>query len=118
MQFILTEGSIKAEKIVFDAEDIQKNKGIAAVANIPILFWLPLVAAKDSPFAKFYANQGLLFLLAGIAVSIINVIPLLGQIVYIIAGIALFVFLIMNIVAAANGEAKEAPIFGSIKILN
>lgn len=105
-------------KLVFDAEDIQRNKGIAAVANIPILFWLPFVAAQDSPYAKFYANQGLLFLLVGIALSVLNIIPFLGQIINVVCGIALFVFIIMNMVAAANGEAKEAPIFGSIKILS
>ena len=107
-----------AEKLVFDAEDIERNKGDAAVANIPILFWLPLVAAQDSAFAKFYANQGLLFLLACIVLPFVNIIPILGQIAYVGCGIALLVFIIMNIVAAAKGEAKEAPIFGSIKILN
>lgn len=106
------------EKIVFDAEDIQKNKGVAAVANLPILFWLPLVAAKDSAFAKFYANQGLLFLLAGILLSLVNIIPILGQIIYLVGSIVLLVFVIMNIVAASKGEAKQAPLFGSIKILN
>ncbi|HWS30019.1 MAG TPA: hypothetical protein VN512_07870 [Clostridia bacterium] len=107
-----------AEKIVFDAEDIQNNKGVAAVANIPILFWLPLVTAKDSAFAKFYANQGLLFLIASIILPFLNIIPILGQIAYVGCGIALLVFIIMNIIAATNGEAKEAPVFGSIKILN
>jgi uncharacterized membrane protein len=107
-----------AEKIVYDAEDIQKNKNVAAVANIPILFWLPLVSAQDSPFAKFYANQGLLFLIASIILPFINIIPILGQIAYVGCNIALIIFIIMNIIAAVNGEAKEAPIFGSIKILN
>ena len=106
------------EKIVFDTQDIQKNKGIAAVANIPFLFWLPFVSAKDSEFAKHYANQGLLFLIAFIVLPVVNIIPILGQIAWLVAYVALLVFVVMNIIAAANGEVKEAPLFGSIKILN
>ena len=54
----------------FSPEDINKNKAVAIVACFWILFFVPLVAAKDSGFAKFYANQGLILFITGIILSV------------------------------------------------
>ena len=48
----------------FDAADIEKNKLMAVLAYI--IFLIPLLAAKDSPFAKYHTNQGLVLFLAAI----------------------------------------------------
>ena len=40
-------------------KDIEDNKVIAALAYI--IFFLPLIVAKDSEFGKFHANQGLIY---------------------------------------------------------
>ena len=42
--------------IVISSKDIEKNKIMAVLAYI--IFLIPLLAAKDSPFAKFHTNQG------------------------------------------------------------
>ena len=109
---------------VFDQNDINQNKTVAILANIPILFWLPLVSCKDSEFGKFYSNQGLLLLILNVAVGIIT--PILGQIPHMglilnlissAIGIVVFVFMILEMIAASKGEAKEMPIIGGIKII-
>lgn len=51
----------------FAPEDIQKNKVISALSYLGILFFLPLVAAPESRFGKFHANQSLVLMLAGFA---------------------------------------------------
>ena len=45
----------------FDPMDMEKNKAVGVLSSIPVLFWLPLVSCKDSPYGKFCANQGLIF---------------------------------------------------------
>lgn len=50
-------------RVIYDPEDIAKNKVLCAIGYIPILFLIPLFACKDSPFARFHANQGLFFTL-------------------------------------------------------
>ncbi|NLA78908.1 MAG: hypothetical protein GX845_05135, partial [Erysipelothrix sp.] len=42
---------------MFTQEDIEKNKTMAGLAYL--IFFLPLVAAPESKFGKFHANQGL-----------------------------------------------------------
>ena len=54
----------------FAAEDIEKNKVVAGLSYFGILFFLPLVAAPDSRFGKFHANQALVLLLAGVVGAI------------------------------------------------
>ena len=83
-----------------------------------ILFFVPLVAAKDSGFAKFYANQGLILFITGIILSvaggILSHVPFVGFILQLLVGLVslgMFVFLLVN---AANGKAKELPIVGGV----
>jgi len=82
-----------------------------------IIFLIPLLAAKDSPFAKFHTNQGLVLFIGAIASSIIAVIPIIGWIVAPILGLAVTILSIIGIVNALGGKAKELPIIGKFKIL-
>lgn len=101
----------------FFQDDIDANKVYAVLAYIGILFLVPLLAAKESKFAQFHANQGIVLFIAGIICGAVNIIPILGQIVSIIAGVVLAVFAIMGIVNAATGKAKELPLIGQIKLI-
>ncbi|UUZ87296.1 hypothetical protein LJK88_02750 [Paenibacillus sp. P26] len=87
-------------------DDVQANKWIAAIAYI--LFFLPL-AAKDSRFAMYHANQGLLLLLTVIASNIVlGLIPFLGLFLVPIANLGLLVLTIIGILNAASGFMKPA----------
>lgn len=113
----------------YDAGDINNNKIMAILAYIGILVLVPIFAAKESKFARFHANQGLVLLIAEVAVSIILsivgaililILPILGIVFSIVSWVAYVVFLVlavMGIVNAATGKAKELPLIGSIKIL-
>jgi len=106
-----------------DPADAEKNKAIAIVGYIlPILFFIPLVTdAKNSPFAKFHANQQLnflLFLVIGYIVSGILMFVVIGFLLYFLVLIGNVVFLIMGIINAAKGEMKELPIIGGFKLLS
>ena len=46
--------------IEFDNQDIQNNKIMAILSYFGILVLVPILAAKESKFARFHANQGLI----------------------------------------------------------
>lgn len=101
----------------FDPQDIQDNKAISAVGYLGFLFFLPLVVSKNSAFGRFHANQALVLFIASMICSFVMVIPIVGWIVGAVGGIACFVFMIMGIVNAASGNAKELPIIGKFRII-
>ena len=114
----------------FAPEDIQKNKVISALSYLGILFFLPLVAAPESRFGKFHANQSLVLMLAGfagaVAIGIVSAIltliwwrlAVIIQILYSAFGLALAVFAILGLVYALQGKAMELPLVSKIKIIN
>lgn len=112
----------------YDANDITQNKAMGILAYFGPLCFIPMFAAKESKFARFHANQGLVLMIAciawSIASSIVNAIILaiswrLYFITTIISlvSIVFAVLAIIGIINAANGRAKELPVIGKIKIL-
>ena len=99
----------------FDKDDIEKNKVMGLLAYI--LFFIPLLAAKDSPFARYHANQGLVLFICGLISSLVWIIPILGWIIAPILSIVITVLAVIGIINALNGKAKELPIIGKFKIL-
>jgi uncharacterized membrane protein len=99
-----------------DPSDVQSNKGMAVLAYI--IFFIPLLAAKDSKFAMYHANQGLVLFLAAVASNIVlGMIPIIGWILLPFAYLAVLVFIIIGIMNAANGRNKPLPLIGGISIL-
>lgn len=113
----------------FDQNDIESNKVMAVLAYIGLLFLIPLLVAKDSKFAKFHTNQGIVLFIADIAIGVVigvlavilAFIPVVGPIIAAIVsgvlGLAIFALMILGIINAATGKAKELPLIGKIKIL-
>ena len=109
----------------FDPQDIANNKGMSVLAYIGILFLIPLLACPNSKFARFHTNQGLVLFLLGVAIgivtAIIGLIPVIGWIfgglISAAGSIFTLVLMIMGIVNAAQGQAKELPIIGKITLL-
>ena len=112
----------------FDAQDITSNKAMAILAYFGPLVLIPIFAAKQSKFARYHSNQGLVLLIAsilyGIAYSILSSIILaiswrLYFLVSIIGlvSIVITILAIIGIINAATGKAKELPLIGKFKIL-
>lgn len=104
-----------------DSNDIASNKGMAVLAYFGLLFLVPMLAAPNSQYARFHANQGIILFIAdiiiGVVGGILNLIPVVGGILYGVLGLLIVVLVIMGIVNAASGKAKELPIIGKIRIL-
>ena len=99
---------------MFDPADIEKNKAMGLLGYL--IFFIPLLAAKDSAFAKFHANQGFVLFLSYIGASVLWIIPILGWIAAPIVYIAVTVLSIMGIINALGGKAINLPIVGKLKI--
>jgi len=106
-----------------EKSDAESNKALAIVGYIiPILFFLPLVieSSKNSPFAKFHANQQLILLITEFAVPVVGMvtIPLLiGFIILPVGWLFVLVCVILGIIAAANGQMKKLPLIGGFTLL-
>lgn len=112
----------------FDANDIASNKVMAVLSYFGILWLIPLFAAKESKFARYHANQGLVIFIASFAYSIASTIidsiftaisyrlGFVGTILDLVS-IVFVVLAIIGIINAANGKAKEVPVIGKYKIL-
>jgi len=95
-----------------DAKEIEAGKTLAILGYIiGILCIVPLIQ-KDNAFSLFHAKQVLLLILAGIALSFLNIIPCLGQIVWGLGTLGLLVLDIIGLVNAVKGEAKPVPLIG------
>lgn len=99
-----------------DPSDISANKVMAILAYIGILVLIPLFAAKESKFARFHTNQGLILFICNIVIYFISLIPGLKAIGWILS-VAALVFAIIGIIGAAKGETKELPLIGKYRII-
>ena len=106
----------------FDANDIQENKVFAILAYLGILFIVPLLAAPNSKFARYHANQGLVLFITWLVVLVVSfifiLIPVLGTIIRVLLYLSILALLVIGIVNASQGKAKALPLIGGIKLLN
>ena len=123
------------ENIVFQSEDVNQNKVYGILSYLGILFLIPLLAAKESLYARFHTNQGLVLFLAEMILAIagriiswilgtlINVVTLgllgwvIPTIINLIVVVISLIFVILGIVDACPGEPKKLPIIGSITLI-
>lgn len=114
----------------YSRSDIEGNKLMAVLSYLGILVLIPILAAKNSPFAKFHATQGLNLLIVSVAWSIVSGIigailgaigvtflSVLWSIITWLVGIVIFLTMVIGIINAAQGKAKELPIIGGFRIL-
>ena len=81
---------------------------------ISILVLIPVFAAKNSAFAKFHANQGLILFIAqfglGLVLGLLGLIPYVGVVFSIlmwICEVVLFALSLTGLIYAILGKAKE-----------
>ena len=113
-------------QVTCDANDTANNKVMGILAYLGILVIIPIVAAKESKFAKYHSNQGLLLLITTIALYIGAVVltmilgmispnlMLLGSILSLLVSLAYLVLLVLGILNVVNGVCKPLPVIGNL----
>jgi len=111
-----------------DPADVDKNKIFAVLAYLGILFLVPLLAAKDSRFARYHTNQGVVLFLTAIvawigafmltfAIAFIPFVKFVGCLIFPAVWVGIFVLVVLGIINAAKGECKPLPVIGQFKLI-
>jgi uncharacterized membrane protein len=87
---------------------------IAYITIIPAIVFLVMEPYNRSPYVKFHAWQSLFLGIALFVFSFINIIPILGQLIFLVAFVVLFVVWIICIVKAVNGQKFMIPVIGPL----
>lgn len=93
------------------------KKATGIVSYITLVGWLIAFLAGDREGAKFHLNQSLVLIIAGLVVSVISFIPVIGGIAASILNIVVFIFWLLGFIYACQGKDQEVPLLGSIHIL-
>ncbi len=114
----------------YDPSDISQNKVMSLLSYLGVLVVIPLLVARQSPFAKFHSGQGLVLfiieLLFWIVSSVIRKIffsiayPLGLAVTTVFAFVWLFLIIIaiFGIYNSLKGYARDLPVIGKIHIFN
>ena len=111
-----------------EAADASQNKLMGVLSYI--LFLIPLLAApKESKFARYHANQGLVLFIAAtgwvVVASVLDgiLLAISWRLTLILGGIihlTWFAFLALSVIGilnAVNGRCRPLPVIGGIQIL-
>ena len=106
-----------APAIECDPEDVKNNKLMAALAYLGVLVFIPLFAAKESKFARFHTNQGLILLILSVVIYFIGRIGSLSTIAWLLNA-AVAILAIIGIINAVKGQTKALPLVGKYRIIS
>lgn len=88
--------------------------GFGYLTGIVALIAILVDPYKNEKFVRVHALQALALCVVIIVASVLNVIPLLGQIIWLVASIAVFIFAIIGAVKAFQGQRYEMPLIYSL----
>ncbi len=101
-----------------DAADVDKNKVFGILAYLWILWLVPLLAAKESPFARYHTNQGIILFLTGIGAWVVNFIlvfiPIIGWLIMLCVWVCMIALWLIGLIHAIKGECKPLPVIGNL----
>lgn len=103
----------------YEKTDIEKNRKLCALGYF--IFFIPLLI-KDSPFARFHANQALVLVVinaigVGVELLLFMLLPAVGVLLYSIWPLVILFLTIYGCVNTAKGYTKQLPIIGTIVFL-
>ena len=104
---------------VFDAQDIADNRMLAMLGYLSMGI-LPMLGCRNSAYAMHHVNQALWIFIGSMLCSLAAGILAFTVIIPILAGIALivlFVFEIIGIVRALKGNGKPLPFIEKLPVI-
>jgi uncharacterized membrane protein len=93
-------------------DDIEKAKGTAWLSYLGILWLIPLLTLKDSPFAKFHVKQGIMLTIIWVACLVLLAIPIIGWLAVVVLSVYAVVMMVLGIINSLNGNYWRMPIAG------
>lgn len=122
------QGSLYAPSMPYDREtDVANNKILSILCYFGPLVLVVIFMMKNSRYARFHANQGLLLLifeaagaiLLGLAGSALyySSVYFLATLLWTLFWISIVILLLMGITNAASGREKRLPVLGRFNII-
>ena len=87
---------------------------LAYVTVIPAIIFLIAEPYNKNPYIKFHAWQSIFLGIAAFVIGFINVIPILGQIIFLLGMLALFIAWVICLLKALKGERFKLPFIGNL----
>lgn len=111
MDTVPTPPAPPAPSVAATSED--KTAAILAyVTFIGFIVAIIINNGKKTKLGAYHLRQALGLFLTLFVCAFVNIIPLLGQLVYLCVLLCVFVFAIMGLISAVNGQMKPVPILG------
>jgi hypothetical protein len=88
----------------------------AIISHIFLVGWviaLVINMNQKEEYASYYIRQNLGLMIIGFIIGFVNVIPILGQIISVVAGIVLFIFWLMSLIWSITDVMKPVPWLGT-----
>ncbi len=86
--------------------------GLAYVTIIPAIVFLVVAPYNQKSFIRFHAWQSIFLGITAFVIGFINIIPILGQLIFLVGMLVLFVAWIVALLKALKGERFELPLIG------
>ena len=105
------EKSNKSETQHPSQEDpvIGEGKFFAVVGYFSVLCFVPLFLKRDNQFAQFHGRQGLVLFILEVAASMVKAVPILGDVIFVLAWVIFGIFSLVAILKVLSNEYWEMP---------
>ncbi len=85
---------------------------IAYLTVIGLIIAFVMNSEKKDTFTSYHIRQSLGIMLTGLAIGIINIIPVIGWIISILGFFVMLYMWIMGLLSAINGTERPIPLLG------
>ena len=102
------------KKVVEQDKEIEEGKIYAVIGYLGILCIIPLLLKKDNKFAHFHAKQGLVLFIGEVGAAILNIVPVLGQLIWILAVLVFSILSLAGIIQSLMSNYWKMPVIGDI----
>jgi len=103
----------------FDPKDISDNKVVAMLPYLlgPLGLIIALLMTNTSKYVTFHIRTALKFTVVETLLVFVNIIPVLGQIAYVVGMLICIVLRIIAFFQICNGKAKDPAIISNLGFL-
>jgi|ERR1035441_1977527 uncharacterized membrane protein len=108
------EGATMSEETPQSGLSNNAAGALAYVTIIPAIVFLLVEPYNKSSYVRFHSWQSIFLGIAAFALSFINIIPILGQIIFLLGMLLLFVLWIIVLLKALKGERYKLPFIGNL----
>ncbi|MFC1479846.1 DUF4870 domain-containing protein [Candidatus Omnitrophota bacterium] len=84
----------------------------AILSYLWVLCLIPILMKKEDEFVRFHARQGLMLFIVEVGIGIIGIIPMLGQVIYLLGMLICGLLSLIGIVQVLMGNKWKMPVVG------